>query len=399
MKYFIPTYEQAVKMVESNPIMTFYRTIHNVDEYEIHIFNYKLAWFKEFISPVAGEDWTAYEVRGLSFIFNKDGSLFNRHILLNKFWNINQNEDTFLSNLKDKKVKYLSNKLDGSIASFVRLPNGRVIGKSKASFESEQAVEINNLYNTNNKLSKFVDWTLDNNLVAIFEYESPSNKIVLDYTESKLILLKLRDNATGEYVNIYSLDKKLIDGIELAELEPTSTLEDLVELSKTITDKEGWVIQFEDDTFVKQKTDWYFKRHRLLTEQLNRENDVIKLILDDQIDDVVSQLGESEVDIAKKKWIENIQVAVNGYLSTKIESVELKLKLYNDLKENTIIKNGTDKDYRKIFAIKYGKTKDFSIVMNILNGKETFTVVKEYVSKETKDLMKAKKFLKCLQNQ
>ena len=195
------------------------------------------------------------------------------------------------------------------------------------------------------------------------------------------------------------MDKKLIDGIELAELEPTSTLEDLVELSKTITDKEGWVIQFEDDTFVKQKTDWYFKRHRLLTEQLNRENDVIKLILDDQIDDVVSQLGESEVDIAKKKWIENIQVAVNGYLSTKIESVELKLKLYNDLKENTIIKNGTDKDYRKIFAIKYGKTKDFSIVMNILNGKETFTVVKEYVSKETKDLMKAKKFLKCLQNQ
>ena len=176
MKYFIPTYEQAVKMVESNPIMTFYRTIHNVDEYEIHIFNYKLAWFKEFISPVAGEDWTAYEVRGLSFIFNKDGSLFNRHILLNKFWNINQNEDTFLSNLKDKKVKYLSNKLDGSIASFVRLPNGRVIGKSKASFESEQAVEINNLYNTNNKLSKFVDWTLDNNLVAIFEYESPTNK-------------------------------------------------------------------------------------------------------------------------------------------------------------------------------------------------------------------------------
>jgi hypothetical protein len=51
--------------------------------------------------------------------------------------------------VKDFKIKSIYNKEDGSVASFVKLPNGKVLGKSKMSFESDQAVGINRVYNTN----------------------------------------------------------------------------------------------------------------------------------------------------------------------------------------------------------------------------------------------------------
>jgi hypothetical protein len=59
--------------------------------------------------------------------------------------------------------KSIYNKEDGSVASFVKLPNGKVLGKSKMSFESDQAVGINRVYNTNEDVKNFVDWTLDDN--------------------------------------------------------------------------------------------------------------------------------------------------------------------------------------------------------------------------------------------
>lgn len=379
MKYFIPSYEQALKIVKSNPEMTFYKTEHTVDGYSIHTFSYKLAWYKEFINPVDGEDWTAHEMRGLTFVFDKDGSLYNRHILLNKFWNVNQNEETLLSNLIDKEVKAIHDKLDGSIASFVRLPNGKVYGKSKASFSSDQSIQMTELYNSDSNIKRFVDWSLDNNLVAIFEYVSPLNKIVLDYDKSKLVLLKLRNNLTGEYIDISSLDENILSGIELAKTEESISLDKLLEISESLEGKEGWVVQFSDGYIVKIKTKWYFSRHRLLTESLNRENDVIELIVNEKIDDVVSQLGDTEVDVAKKEWISAIQVKVNKYLSNKIADVNRKFKDYD---EN-----------RLAFVLKYKKDEDFSLLMKLADGKDAYDTVSEFLLNKTKHLMAAKKFL------
>lgn len=379
MEYFIPSYEQALKIVKSNPEMTFYKTEHTVDGYSIHTFSYKLAWYKEFINPVKDENWTAHEMRGLTFVFDKDGSLFNRYILLNKFWNINQNDETLLSNLSGREIKSIHDKLDGSIASFVKLPNGKVYGKSKASFSSDQSIQMTDLYNRNKDIKRFVDWSLDNNLVAIFEYVSPSNKIVLDYAESKLVLLKLRNNSTGEYIDISSLDDSVLMGIEVAKSEELMCLDKLVELSETLEDREGWVVQFNDDYIVKIKTKWYFSRHRLLTESLNRENDVIELIVNEKIDDVISQLGDSEVDIAKKEWISSIQSIVNNWISTKLLILNEKFKDYDG--------------NRLAFVLKYRKDVDFSLLMKMSDGKDNYTIVAEYLLQKTKHLMAAKKFL------
>ena len=152
MVHNILTYKDCLRIVEENDVMKFYMTKHEVCGYEIHIFNYKLAWFEDLKKPLADSDINAYEMRGITFIFNTDGSLFKRFIMMNKFWNINQNDDSLLIDLIEKDINCITYKEDGSLVSFTELPNGVIKGRSKASFTSDQAVRSTFIYNNNSNL-------------------------------------------------------------------------------------------------------------------------------------------------------------------------------------------------------------------------------------------------------
>ena len=114
----------------------FYESKFVVDGYNISVFNYRLAPYKDFVTPSEyRSEVKAYEMRGLTFVFNNDGSIFNRFLLLEKFFNLNQVPESMYSIVKDYKIKFVNNKEDGSIASYIQLPNGKVIGKSKMGFD------------------------------------------------------------------------------------------------------------------------------------------------------------------------------------------------------------------------------------------------------------------------
>jgi T4 RnlA family RNA ligase len=375
---YLPTYEECLEIVNSNPEMFFYETKTNIDGYNISLFNYMLSPWQKFKTPIESKpNVTADELRGICFIFDTNGSLSNRYILMNKFWNVNQIPDTMYHVIKDYKIKDVMNKEDGSISSFVRLPNGKVIAKSKMSFISEQAEAMNRIYNSNDDIKRFVDWSLDNDIVAIFEYVSPRNKIVLDYIKDDLILLRLRNNNTGEYLNINDYQDKL-DGITVAEFEEGKTLDELVELSKVVTNKEGWVIGFHNGVMVKLKSDWYSERHRLFTHLLNRENDVIKLILDNQMDDVISQLGEE--DKSKREFVDDIENTLNRYISRTYVEVKKILADYNG--------------DRKVFALHYRRNPLFGLCMTIINKNvDIIESIKEMVKDHTKHLQQARAWL------
>ena len=107
----IPDYIEAKKIVsESDGV--FYETKHVVDGYDVSIFNYRLATYSNF------SDLNGFELRGLTFVFNKDGSLFKRYLLVEKFFNVNENESTRLEDLKKLTIKSVYEKEDGSIVSF-----------------------------------------------------------------------------------------------------------------------------------------------------------------------------------------------------------------------------------------------------------------------------------------
>jgi hypothetical protein len=135
----------------------FYESKFTIDGFSLSVFNYRLAQYKDFVTPLESKpNVKAYEMRGLTFVFNQDGSLFKRFLLLEKFFNLNQVPESMYSIVKDYKIKWVNNKEDGSIASYIQLPNGKVLGKSKMGFDNEQANGINRIYKTITDVKTFL---------------------------------------------------------------------------------------------------------------------------------------------------------------------------------------------------------------------------------------------------
>lgn len=367
----IPTYEQAKELC-SGEDGAFYESKMVVDGFNVSVFNYRLAQYKDFSNPIPEKpELKGYEMRGLTFVFNEDGSLFNRYVLLEKFFNLNQVPESLYSVVKNYKIKFINNKEDGSIASFIKLPNGKIIGKSKMGFDNDQADGINRIYKTNKDVKSLVDWALNNNIVPIFEYVAPNNRIVLRYPGEELILLRLRDNVTGKHIDIRDhLDK--VGSVRVAPFEDEiKDLDQLIELTATQVDKEGSIVTCEDengrDFFFKLKTPWYCERHGLLTEDLYREHVLIGYILDDKIDDILGQIPEDEKEahIRINKMISIVKKA----LTDKVSEIE---KAYEKF-----VKSGISK---KDYAINQRKgNPNFGFVMNMVKADDMRKMSKEEI--------------------
>ena len=367
----IPTYEQALELC-SGEDAPFYESKMVVDGFNVSVFNYRLAQYKDFDNPIPEKpELKGYEMRGLTFVFNEDGSLFNRYVLLEKFFNLNQVPDSLYSVVKNYKIKFVNNKEDGSIASFVKLPNGKVIGKSKMGFDNDQADGINRVYKTNKEIKSLVDWALDNNIVPVFEYVAPNNRIVLRYPSEELILLRLRDNVTGKHIDIRDhLDK--VGSIRVAPFEDEiKDLDHLIELNATQVDKEGSIVTCEDemgrDFFFKLKTPWYMSLHGLLTDDLYREHIIIGYILDDKIDDILGQIPEDEKEAHIR--INKIVDIVKKSISDKVSEIEKDYRQYVSM-------NISKKDY----AINHRKNNpNFGFVMNMVKADDLKKMSKEEI--------------------
>ena len=367
----IPTYEQALELC-SGEDAPFYESKMVVDGFNVSVFNYRLAQYKDFANPIPDKpELKGYEMRGLTFVFNEDGSLFNRYVLLEKFFNLNQVPDSLYSVVKNYKIKFVNNKEDGSIASFIKLPNGKVIGKSKMGFDNDQADGINRVYKTNKEIKSLVDWSLDNNIVPVFEYVAPNNRIVLRYPSEELILLRLRDNVTGKHIDIRDhLDK--VGSIRVSPFEDEiKDLDQLIELTATQVDKEGSIVTCEDengrDFFFKLKTPWYCERHGLLTDDLYREHIIIGYILDDKIDDILGQIPEDEKEAHIR--INKIVDIVKKSISDKVSEIEKDYRQYVSM-------NISKKDY----AINHRKNNpNFGFVMNMVKADDLKKMSKEEI--------------------
>ncbi len=392
-------YNEALDLVNL-PNSPFYESKYSVDGYNISTFNYRLASWSDFNAP------GAKEMRGLTFVFNSDGSLFKRYLLLEKFFNLNQVPDTMYSEVKNLKIRSVANKEDGSVASFIKLPNGRVLGKSKMSVITDQAIGITRVYNRNESVKRLVDWSFENDITAVFEYVAPSNRIVLRYDTEDLILLRLRNNLTGELLDLNDyLD--VIGDVRIAPFENGYTLDELIKMAAYVENKEGWIVEFENGLLIKVKTEWYFKRHGILTEDIYKENVIIKYILNDEIDDVISQIPEDEVEAHAR--IERIIEIVKMSLSNKVNEIRKSYEFYltvGSRKDYAINFRGKDKNFAWVMRMADAadasllsreevleKFETFDRYENALKMSEPFEMAKEWLSKETNKLLIARDWL------
>jgi len=251
MKFYIPTYEDCVNIVNNNPDMYFYENKYVIDNYNCSIFGYRYAKYNNFILPIIDNpNINALELKGIVFIFDDNGKVFNHHLLLHKFWEIDQYEHCKYDLFKDKKIKNITTKEDGYLVSFLKLPNNKIISFTKHGFDETINLKVNEFL-SNNYYYNFIYDCLDKNIQPIFEYIG--TKMFVNYDNKDLILLKLRCNKTGKYLNINNYDTINISIVK----EHNKTLDQLLLDCKILTNIEGYIIHFEDDTLLKLKTNWW----------------------------------------------------------------------------------------------------------------------------------------------
>ena len=327
MKYLI-TYEDGLKLIEAYDDFNFSKSEFILEGYKVVTFTYFLCDFKHFETPLKEDPKIkGYDMRGATFVFNKDGSLYKRFLMLPKFFNLNQVENTLYGVVKDKEIAGVAEKEDGSLIAVMELPNGSLFPKTIGSFDNEQTAGARKILENNEDLKYFIKDGLKVGYTPLFEYVSWDNRIVLKYSKPELRFLGVRDNYDGRFIGVYDRDWHL--PVKTTKVVENLTLDELIAKGKVEEDKEGWVVEFTDGQMIKVKTDWYFNLHGIRTMNIFREDWVIKNYLEEKLDDIISQLDEKEDEDAFK-FVERVKLAVDTYIKNIDEGVSKLVKVYED---------------------------------------------------------------------
>lgn len=356
----------------------FVRKEDEIDGYKIYQYQYLISSYEEF-----NKFELSNELRGICFVYNKDNTLNKRYLMLHKFYNILENPSTQLNILSEYELINTHDKMDGSLIRFIKLPNGRVLAKTKFSFTSDQAIAAQKIYDSNLEMKLLIDNSLNIDKVLLFEYISPNNRIVVPYNKEELILLKERDESSGMYFNELKFD---YDFLKVTKGHNFKTIEEVISDVENKENFEGYVCDLQhkitkEIIFVKVKCKWYCNLHSLLDSILH-EDVVIDFILNDKIDDVISQLKQFNFNIEP---INNLKDKINTYI------INLHKDIIKIVQDNITLS-------RKDFAIKFKNDKTFKYLIKQyeLYNKEfdLISYIKKDILKECRRLELSRKFIK-----
>ena len=383
MSFHLPTKSECDAICEKSS--AFYRIDSLVEGFNVAIYNYShiCRGVKNFITH------NALELRGLCYVENSATSSWERHILLTKFFNINEGTGWMYDDVKDKEICNVTSKEDGSIISFVKLPNGKVRSKSKLSFSSLQAQMAQELYNENQNIRNFVNKCISMKEVPIFELVSPENQIVLPYPETELVLLQIRaENGkylfqkVSAYANEFSLSSR-----EEFKNGCYKSLDYLLDQQETNQeDIEGWVVTFGDGQMAKIKTKKYVSLHSSISPNKFLDHLLIAKILDGEIDDILSFcVGRNREKL--ESLIEKVEKVFNDLVHEFSRLHDEFCKKYNrDRKQ--FVKHASHHELFQCFMSHLHKEEDSSGIENLAQK-----VVKGFIKKKCNKLGKAKAFI------
>ncbi|KAG2386171.1 hypothetical protein C9374_002617 [Naegleria lovaniensis] len=268
------------------------------------------------------------ECRGIVFDAENDKLVCRK---FHKFFNINEKPESHVDRINWRRPFVVIEKMDGSLVApiFTKkkakdvsdIAFTTMLGLTAMAKNQVQGYIDKNLQHKGLRkpFLEFCKHCLDNGMSCLFEYTSPQNIIVIKYLEEKLTLLAIRHNETGQYLS-YSKMKELLrkhpdweKAVNLVSLWkdfPQGTDEPHKLLSEIYEQKgvEGYVIRFEDGDFYKVKTKYYMCFHGIsggggsessapssgsgamsaFSAEKIRERHLIKAIMNDVIDDVIS---------------------------------------------------------------------------------------------------------------
>jgi len=272
------------------------------EEYDYTIVNYAVN-FEDTFPPVTDERTAILrECRGITFR-TSTGEIISRKY--HKFFNLGERPETLPGNI-DWSMSYREfEKLDGSMITPLMIDGG-VRWCTKMGL-TDVAKPVDEHTKDMINYHEFAKYWISQGWTPIFEWCSRTQRIVIDYPEDALVLTAIRNNISGEYKTYEELkDEADAYGIPLVKAGPEidGFDQDAVDLIRAIEGKEGEVWRGRDGHMRKLKGEHYCLLHKTL-EHLNYEKDVIRLIVDEKLDDAKPFLPE---DLVSK--VENFAKAI-----------------------------------------------------------------------------------------
>jgi T4 RnlA family RNA ligase len=255
------------------------------------------------------------ECRGLIFD-TESGKLIRRGY--HKFFNLGELRDV---QYDFGRKHIILEKLDGSMVTGFRGKEGgyRLATKAGVTDTSMRAEEYAKLHP---QYGEFIDLCLNAGHTPIFEWCSRKDRIVEDYGPGdSLILTAVRDMLTGQYL------EGQIDTTGIPVVREVDTTPEVV---KSWEKGEGIVIRFEDGEMVKVKADAYVKRHRSMS-LVRSEDNILSLILNDEIDDVMPLLSDSDAERVRG-YRDKVLACIDNVAAKAEDLYKAGIRLYPDKK-------------------------------------------------------------------
>jgi len=231
-----------------------------IDKGEYTVVQYNVAFPDTFLSR------DAREARGIVFD-NATGRVLRRPF--HKFFNVNEKSWTQLEDLKKEEVLWVANKLDGTLISPFIVNNKIIWGTKRVADDFHHAVENFLTDGVHTEYEDFVRTMIAADTTPLFEFHDPDVEgtvIVIQYKKAFLRLIGLRDNKTGQYVDLESIKESIqrnFPSVEVVEYFEKSSIEDIQAELETAEGVEGRVVMLRNTGLVKIKSPWYVKRHKV----------------------------------------------------------------------------------------------------------------------------------------
>lgn len=241
------------------------------------------------------DDKILRECRGITFSAATGRIIARKY---HKFFNLGERAETASDAINWSRPHVILEKLDGSMIVPVR--QGKYIRWHSKRGISETAMRAESFVARRPNYVDFADNILAAGNTPIFEWCSRKDKIVLDYPEDCLILTAVRDMVRGHYMSYGDMEKisspysiPIVQRIDPAQ----NTTQQIINFIGDEENREGVVIRFDDGHMLKVKSDWYVQLHRVVSNFV-REYNVVRVIIDDQMDDLKAVLVQHKHPLA-----------------------------------------------------------------------------------------------------
>lgn len=233
------------------------------------------------------------ECRGIKFA--PDGSILARPF--HKFFNVNEKPETQAGVLDFSQPHVVMEKVDGSMIH-PAIVNGELVFMTRMG-RTDHAVKAER--HLTPQLRQELTLLVGFGWTPIFEWTAPDNRIVVRYEDSRLTLLAIRHNETGQYMQHGELRLYASEfGVPCVTVHPSTwpTASEFVDYARAVVGSEGFVVRFSDGTMVKAKGEDYVLKHRA-KDSILQEKNIMALVLSGGLDDVLPLLDAPDAEAAE----------------------------------------------------------------------------------------------------